>query len=161
MSEKDVNVMVTVQKTKSSAPVILGVIGFVLGLPAVLCLTVCAAVTSGTSVVATEMAKQVARQGSVYDGQTAEAVKILQSGGDTASAVTSMLVFFVICWLAGFILSFFGKSKISATTGILLILCGGAMIVASVLSISFLGGAAAICYMIGGILSITNRKLAA
>ena len=123
-------------KTKSNAPWILGLVGFGLSLPQVICSILCAGAAAS---VATETSGEAA-------------------AGATAAGLVFMLP--VICTFTCFILSFLGKSKISTVTGVLLILLGLFDVYACAVNISYLGIAAAVCFFCSGISSICNTKKA-
>ena len=143
MGNENVTVVVTNQQHKSDAPWILGIIGFIVSIP-----TACAA--AGVAAI------EAARQDAVNSGNTAAEASATNSG----EAFAWMLLVFAIISLLCFILSFFGKSKISVVTGILLIL--GALFILVNGFVGFgnmlLGSIVGICYLIGGIFSIINRK---
>ena len=148
MGNDNVNVTVTTQQHKSNAPWILGIIAFVASIPNILCATVCAAAVSGFS--------EIARQEAEKSGDTTTQAKAAVTSG----ALQGLLVTLVIISLVCFVLSFFGKSKISVITGILMIL-GALFIVLN----SFVGPGnilwgcvAGICYLIAGCYSIINKK---
>ncbi len=176
-------VKVIVRKTKSNAAIYLGIIGFVLAIPALLCITVCAGAAAGFSELTEQSVKQIdvkaekaelvkkidaaKKNGEdVSELQTnLEAFNNLETGKNSldgaAKGYTGALLFFAVCWLGGFILSFLSKSGISAIVGLLLFLCGVVMLITSIMSGfgAIFGAPAAICYTIGGIVSFSNRKL--
>ena len=120
-------------KTKSNAPWILGLVGFGLSLPQVICSILCASAAAGA-----------AAEGG--------------AGADGAAAAGFVFMLPVICTFTCFILSFLGKSKISTVTGVLLILLGLLDVYACVVNISAFGIAAAVCFFCSGISSICNTK---
>ena len=117
------------QKVKSNAPWILGVIAFALSLPQICCSILCAAADASTPT------------GTSADG---------------ALAAYAMLP--VITTVICFILSFFGKSKASTATGVLMLLVALADIVFCCMNISAFGIAAGVCFFCSGISSICNTK---
>ena len=124
------------QKEKSNAPWILGIIGLFLTILHFACAFLCSAGLAVTK-VATE-------------GEAA-GDKMMEAGMGVTYLVIGIMV---LC----FILSFFGKSKLSRATGVLMILGG---IVAGALSCVYLsipGLAAGFVYLFGGISSINNYK---
>lgn len=121
------------QKTKSNAPWILGLVGFALSMPQVICSILCAGA-----------AASVAAEGG--------------AGAENAANAGAVFMLPVICTFVCFILSFLGKSKISVVTGVLLILLGLLDVYACVVNISGLGIAAGICFFCSGISSICNAK---
>lgn len=124
------------QKEKSNAPWILGIIGLFLTILHFACAFLCSAGLAVTK-VATE-------------GEAA-GDKMMEAGMGVTYLVIGIMV---LC----FILSFFGKSKLSRATGVLMILGG---IVAGALSCVYLsipGLAAGFVYLFGGISSINNYR---
>ena len=148
MENKNVTVVVDNQPRKSNAPWILGIIAFVASIPNILCATVCAAAIGGLS----EMAKEDAAR----TGDTAAHA----AASSTSEAMAGFLAAIVIVSLVCFILSFFGKSKISVITGILRIFGAIFLLVSSFAGPGNIlwGLVAATCYLIGGIFSIINKK---
>ena len=148
MGNDNVNVTVTTQQHKSNAPWILGIIAFVASIPNILCATICAAAVSSFSKVATEDA---AKQGDA-------AAQAAISG--TEDTMRGILVAIIIISLICFVLSFFGKSKISVITGILLILGALFIVINSFVGPGNIlwGSVAGICYLIAGCYSIINKK---
>lgn len=121
------------QRVKSNAPWILGIVGFGLSIPQVICSILCASA----------------------------AASVAAEGGATASDAAAAGVWFmmpVICTVACFVLSFFGKSKVSTITGVILVVLGIIDAYACVVNWSVLGIAAAICFACAGISSICNAK---
>ena len=129
------------QKTKSNAPWILGLVGFGLSIPQVICSILCAGAAAG-------VAGASAEAGGANAAEQAA----------TAGAAGFIFMLPVFCTFLCFILSFFGKSKASTVTGVLLILLGLLDVYASVTNISALGIAAAVCFFCSGISSICNSK---
>ncbi len=130
---------VRIVKTKSNAPWILGLIGFVIQLPAYLCAVLCASVATGA----------VAIEGGASAETTAAAM-------GTASIVTTWLV--LAPAIVAFILSFFGKSKASIVTGVILLIASVLSIVGNIMVFNFLGLVSSILFMCAGISSICNHK---
>ena len=148
MENENVTVTVNTQQHKSNAPWILGLIAFMASIPNVLCATVCAAAVTGLSEAAKE---EAARQ-----GDTATQAAAAGTGETMAGLLAALVIVSLIC----FILSFFGKSKISVVTGLLMIFGALFIVLNSVagpgnILWSFVAG---ICYLIGGIFSIINKK---
>lgn len=148
MQNENVTVVVNNQQHKSNAPWILGIIAFVASIPNILCATVCAAAIGGFSEAVKE---EAARTGD-------SAAHAAASG--TSAAMGGFLVAIVIISLLCFILSFFGKSKISVFTGILLILGALFLLISCFAGPGNIlwGSVAGICYLIGGCYSIINKK---
>ena len=145
-----------VQKTKSSAPVICGAIGFLLGLPGVLCATLCAAVVATASaapaaIIASD--PKFAASMSTNDIEAANAV-----GVAAATTMGLPLIVFISCWLLGFILCFFGKSGISKIAGILMILAGVGLGIPAAVLLNFFGLVAAILYIFAGGMAIAKAS---
>ena len=69
----------------------------------------------------------------------------------------------IVAWLAGFILSFFGKTDKSKKTGIMLIITGILLVIctfasgAGVTNLLWLMGGS-ICYLVAGIMSCVNAS---
>ena len=126
-----------ITKTKSNAPWILGIVGFGLSIPQAICSILCAGVAAG--------AVQAA------NGATGEEVA-------NAGATGAFFMLPAILAFTCFILSFFGKSKISTATGVLLIILGIVDAYVCFVTLAWLGIAAAICYACAGISSICNSK---
>ena len=148
MGNDNVNVTVTTQQHKSNAPWILGIIAFVASIPNILCATVCAAAIAGLS----ETAKEEA-------AQSGDAATHAAASG-TSEAMAGILAALVIISLICFVLSFFGKSKISVITGILMILGALFIVINSFVGPGNIlwGSVAGICYLIAGCYSIINKK---
>ena len=125
-------------KTKSNAPWILGIVGIFLTAVHTACAVICtAAISSGDE---------------VFGGASKEAAQDTFNKGMDVAAIG--IVIMVVC----FILSFFGKSKVSVLTGLLLIIGGIAAAGISIAHFSAGGIAAGIVYMCAGISSICNAK---
>jgi len=148
MGNENVTVVVEQKQHKSNAPWILGIIAFVASLPNILCATVCAAVGAGVS--------QAAQEEAARNGDAAAQAAATSSG----EAFAGMLAVFAIISLVCFILTFFGKSKISAITGFLLILGALFILVNGFIGLGSIlwGSIAGICYLISGCFSIINKK---
>lgn len=136
-------IMVTEVKGKSNAPWILGLVGFGLSIPQVICSILC----TGISMAASDMASEMAR--------TSDASKMADGVAASGGFIFMLPVF---CTFICFILSFFGKTSKSMTTGVLLIILGLADIGACIVNFSFLGIAAGICFFCSGISSVCNAK---
>jgi len=124
-------------KQKSSAPLILGIVGFAVNIPGVLCTALCAAASSSAAGV-------IGSAGGV--------------GGAAASATGSAIMLPVLIpWIGGFIASFFGKSSACVLMGIATIVFGVWLSVVSFMGGNWLWGiASSICYIVGGALAIAN-----
>lgn len=126
------------QKTKSNAPWILGIVGFILTVVHTACAVICsAAISAGDE---------------VFGGASKESAQDTFNQGMNVAAIGIGVM--AVC----FILSFFGKSKVSGFTGFLLIVGGIAAAGVSIVHFSAGGIAAGIIYMCAGISSICNRK---
>lgn len=124
------------QKIKSNAPWILGIIGIFLTITHYACAIACSAALAGLGDVA----------GDAEGGM--EAANTSLAFGTIAAGIM------VVC----FILSFFGKSKVSTVTGVLLILGGLVSAGMSIPHFSAAGLAAGIIYMCSGISSCCNAN---
>ena len=127
------------QKTKSNAPWILGIIGIFLTVLHYACAVVCSAAVGAASGI----------HESGFSNADADAT--FENGIFVANLSAGIML---LC----FILSFFGKSKASLLTGLIMIVGGVAAAVLSVAHFSAGGIAAGIIYMCAGISSICNRK---
>ena len=133
---------IVVKQQKSIAPIILGVVGFILNVPGVVCAAACAGAGKGIDRFANSLLE-------------ASGEKASQGGG------FSFNLLMIVCWLLCFVLLFFGKSKMSKATGVLTIIASVFMVIFAFCSGNwFFGLAAAICYLIGGILSCANASRA-
>ena len=148
MENENVTVVVNNQQHKSNAPWILGIIAFAASIPNILCATVCAAAIGGLS--------EIAKEDAVKKGDTAAQA----AAAGTSDAMAGILAALVIISLVCFVLSFFGKSKISVITGILMILGALFIVINSFVGPGNIlwGSVAGICYLIGGCYSIINQK---
>ena len=126
------------QKTESHAPWILGIVGLIL-----------TAVHTACAVICTGF---IAAGDQVFTGASEEAVQDTMDKGMGIAGVGIGIM--AVC----FVLSFFGKSKVSGFTGFLLIVGGLAAAGVSIAHFSAGGIAAGIIYMCAGISSICNRK---
>lgn len=124
------------QKTKSNAPWILGIVGIFLTVLHYACAIACSAGLAGLGGVAGD------EEGGVEAANNSLAIGTIAAG-----------IMFVC-----FILSFFGKSKASTFTGLLLIVGGITSVCMSIPHFSAAGIAAGIVYMCAGISSICNSK---
>ena len=124
------------QKTKSNAPWILGIVGIFLTILHYACAIVCSAGLAGLGGAAGDA-----------EGGAKAADNSLMFGTAAAGIM-------FVC----FILSFFGKSKASTFTGLLLIVGGITSVCMSIPHFSAAGIAAGIVYMCAGISSICNSK---
>lgn len=128
-------------KPKSNAPWILGIVGVFLTILHYACAVVCSAALAAGDEVFNEVDKASAQQ-------------TMDNGMAVANFGAGLMV---LC----FILSFFGKSKSSKVTGIVMIIAGIVSAGLSIAHFSFAGIAAGIVYMCAGISSICNSKKAA
>jgi len=126
-------------KTKSNAPWILGIVGIFLSITHYACASACSVVAGAASGIGSEG----------FDNAQADAT--LADGMFVANLAAGIMF---LC----FILSFFGKSKVSTLTGILLILAGIGSAGLSIAHLSPAGIAAGIVYMCAGISSCCNAK---
>jgi hypothetical protein len=149
--EQNVNVTMRIQKTKSIAPYIMGLLGFLLNIPNVICTMICAGASKALAENPTLMLSGGGMAGEEYQSAT-------ENASSTADGFTAMLIIIIICWIGCFIFSFFGRSKISKVTGILVMLGGIALAAMSIPNFSVLGFCSGICYAIAGITSMANSK---
>lgn len=128
------NVVVNVTNAnggKSNTPWVCGLLGFLFSLPNFICSVICAAAVA-TAVEATD--------------------------DENAAVAGTLMIFALILPLICFILGFFGKTKISIVTGILIVLASIAMVIGNVMTFSFWGLTAAILFLSSGISSICNHS---
>ncbi len=139
MENENGNVVVNTRQVKSNAPWILGIVGFVASIPNILCATICAAAVATYS------------EDSYYPGQTLSS---------TSQTMGWLLLLIIVASIACFVLSFFGKSKQSVITGIVMIAGSVFILINGFVGLgSFIwGSVAGVCYLIGGIFSILNSK---
>lgn len=164
-----------VQKVKSNAPWILGIIGVFLTVLHFACAVLCSAaagfvVEEGKNSEATAGEVGVALGDALLGGKSIdglakqeerlkkEKAKNAAEGREVAEKGIKIATYSALIMLGCFILSFFGKSGISGITGFLLIIGGIAGGILSIVHLSIAGIAAGIVYMCSGISSICNRK---
>ena len=128
------------EKTKSNAPWILGIVGIVLTIMHYACAVLCSATMGAMSGVAAD---------GKFDNATADT-----NFNNSVVIGNTSAVLFIVC----FILSFFGKSKYSTITGIVMILCAIIGIILSCAHLSIPGLAAGTLFIIAGGISISNSK---
>lgn len=126
---------------KSNVTLITGIIGFVLGIPNILCATICAA--------AAAVGAGVDEYGNVSESDIEAAA---------AGAGVLLWILVIIPTIVGFVTCFFGKSPKAKTTGIIMAICG-ALIAISGFFISWLGLAVGALYIFGGVSSIKNSSI--
>lgn len=141
------------QQMKSGTPVICGSIGFLLGIPAILCATVCAAMCAGVTSAPTLM---VASDPTFLSDE--KVAEITAASAATTGTLLLPVGVFISFWILGFILCFFGKSDKSKITGILTILCGIVMGIPAVVLVNIMGIAAAVLYIISGGSAMSNAN---
>ncbi len=118
---------------KSNAPWILGLIGFILSIPSVFCVLLCATVATG----------------------------VAAESGDGAMAATGTVFFgLAIAPIVSFVLSFMGKSKNSKITGIILVVISAIFLVLDLIIFSIFGLASSVLFLCSGISSICNASKA-
>ncbi|MCT4614038.1 MAG: hypothetical protein N4A49_04075 [Marinifilaceae bacterium] len=127
------------ENKKSSTPMVLGIVGFVVNIPGLFCAAACGAATG----VATEMA-------AIESG--------MESDGTAGAAVMgSVVLMTIIPMLIGFIASFMAKSK-AVVAAWLMILSAIALFIITILSGNWVFGLVnTVCYLVGGILALGNR----
>lgn len=139
---ENTNITVTNLQHKSNAPWILGIIAFCMSIPNFLCATVCAAV-----------ANEAINQNKIENG-------IVPNSEQADDRVMGLLVAILLVSIFAFILSFFGKSRISVITGILLILMALFIIVNAWVGFGSMlwGTITGLLYLLSGVFSIVNKK---
>ena len=117
------------QKTKSNAPWILGIVGLALAVPNSLCTLLCSATMQE---IGSEADKAHFNEGNVTVG--------------------------VMLTLALFLLSFFGKTKISLVTGLMMLAGSLYMIFLNITQLQILGLSEGVVFLFAAIFSVTNFK---
>lgn len=140
-------------KTKSNAPWILGLVGFCLSIPQVCCSILCATAAANVASAAADAAATTAEL-------SADTTAAVQSAANDAVGIGITAMLPVVTTVICFVLGFFGKSKVSKTTGIVMILVALADVAACVVNFSILGIAAGVCFFSSGISSICNANKA-
>ncbi len=143
-----VNNQVAAGSTKSSAPWILGLIGFILAIPNMFCALICAA----TAATATAVAASDASMSSAE----AQAVGEAAGWGVTIGFYLIGLAIPVI----SFVFGFFGKSQHSKQFGIIVVVLNAIALVWNLVSFNFLGLVVHVLFLCSGISSIGNAKKA-
>jgi len=115
MENSGVTVMVNVEKEKSNAAWICGLIGFITSIPNILCTFLCA----GVRVAAAGLSAGLSADGSNFDETAADA-----AAADAASGAAGFFWVIVLVSIVCFALSFLGKSKNSLITGVIVLLGG-------------------------------------
>ncbi len=153
MENSNVNIQVSVEKKKSNASWICGLIGFITSLPNSLCALLCAATVTGAAGINAGLANE----NGAFDQAAADA-----AATDTASGAGGLLWAVLLVSIVCFILSFMGKTKISVITGILLILGSLFILINGFIGFGSMlwGTATGALYLVSGIVSIINHKRA-
>ena len=120
-----------VQKVKSNAPRILGIVGLALAVPNFVC-----------SVMCSEAAKQFGTE------------------ADKAHFSESNVAIGIVLTLVLFLLSFFGKAKISLITGFMMLVGSLYMIYLNITQLQILGLSEGVVFLFAAIFSMTNVKKA-
>ena len=123
-------------KQLSSTPLILGVVGFILNLPSILCSFLCAGMIVG------------ATSGIGQDGGAA--------GG---MAMVLPLIVMAVSGILGFVACFYTKSKNAKKAAYGMIISGGVVVLPALMSLAIFAIAGGICYIVGGILALENAKM--
>ena len=134
MENSGVTVMVNVEKKKSNAAWICGLIGFITSLPNSFCAMICAGVS----------------------------MAVEESAGDDGSGSAGYFWFIVLVSILCFALSFMGKSKNSFVTGLIVLLGGIFILINGFIGFGSMlwGTATGGLYIASGIVSILNKKRA-
>ena len=153
MENSNVNINVSIEKKKSNAAWICGLIGFITSLPNSLCAVLCAATVTGAAGLNAGLSSENAD----FDQAAANA-----AATDAASGASGLLWAVLGISILCFILSFMGKTKISVITGILLILGSIFILVNGFIGFGSMlwGTATGALYLVSGIVSIINHKRA-
>jgi hypothetical protein len=129
---------------KSSAPLILGIIGFALNIPGMLCSAMCAAASEG-------LTNAQLSNGGMNMGELAEAANRQES-------IEGMVRWIAIFWVVGFIAAFMGKSSWSHIAGVASMVSGLAMVIQCFSTMNWFGVISGILYFIGGVFAFINKK---
>jgi hypothetical protein len=147
------------EETKASnVPMILGIVGFVLSLPGILCATLCAGAAKVTNAALTEASNAANASGSTVDPATAatiaKAAKDANAAVSSVSTIGAYIVYvFAAAAIVGFVFSFLAKSK-AKVAGLVLIGCAVLLIVTSIYSFNIWGLLTTACYLIAGIFAL-------
>ncbi len=133
---------VQVVKVKSNAPWILGIVGVFLTILHAACAYLC-----------TAAAGIAAGVDDIMKGGSGD-----KAAQDTVNSFGIVAIVGIILMLACFVLTFFGKSKVSKITGLLLIVSSIVIAILSCVHLSVPGIAAGCVYLFAGISSIGNAK---
>ncbi len=151
------------EQTKSNAPWILGIVGIVFTIIHMACAVLCTAAVGATKAVSGAIDVDLSGIDRAADPEA------YQAALDAASkaAVNTMDNSITIMWVGiillaiCFILSFFGKSKFSKITGIIMVVGSIIATIVCCMHFSLMGLIAGILYLVAGCISITNFKKAA
>ncbi len=132
---------VVIKSEKSNAPLICGIIGFVLEIPNLACNVLCAAFAGASAGLASDS--------NDFDSTTAD---------QTTDAMIPFIWIGFLLSLLCFIFCFFGKKKCANVLGIITILAALYVTIMSCISFSLFGLAAGILFLVQGIVMITNSK---
>ncbi|WP_196888366.1 DUF4064 domain-containing protein [Aureivirga sp. CE67] len=145
------------EKGTSSAPMILGIIGGVIGIPSALCAGVCGTVAGGLG------AANLEKMGELNENATEEDVvnalnSINESGISEAASTTGSIILWVgiIAAILGLVGGIMGKPK-PTVAGALMILAA-LMAMSSVFVGNLLSLLVGALFLIGGILCFTQKK---
>lgn len=132
MENSSVTVMVNVEKKKSNAAWICGLIGFITSLPNAFCAMICAGVAAAAE----------------------------EANGGDGSGSAAYFWFIILVGILCFALSFMGKSKNSMITGIVILLGGIFILINGFIGFGSIlwGTATGGLYIASGIVSILNKK---
>jgi len=151
MENSGVTVMVNVEKKKSNAAWICGLIGFITSIPNILCTFLCA----GVRVAAAGLSAGLSADGSNFDETAADA-----AAADAASGAAGFFWVIVLVSIVCFALSFLGKSKNSLITGVIVLLGGIFILINGFIGFGSMlwGTATGGLYIASGIVAILNKK---
>jgi heme/copper-type cytochrome/quinol oxidase subunit 2 len=132
---------------KSSASLVLGIIGFCLGLPGALCMACLGCAGAAVAGAASEAA---------YSAQDAE--QVAELGGNSV-----LIIIFSILALVGVIMGFAAcfsskKAEKAKSAGVLMLIAAVLILIASIGVFNILGLIAGILYLIGGCLAFKNAN---
>ena len=151
MENSGVTVMVNVEKEKSNAAWICGLIGFITSIPNILCAFLCV----GVKAAAAGVSAGLSADGSNFDETAADA-----AFADAASGAAGFFWVIVLVSIVCFALSFLGKSKNSLITGVIVLLGGIFILINGFIGFGNMlwGTATGGLYIASGIVAILNKK---
>lgn len=151
---ENTNITVTNLQHKSNAPWILGIIAFCMSIPNALCAVLCAGAAHAATTSPNDPINYIELE--TMKGNGVSRVPYHEPDERITGLLLAVILVSILC----FVLSFFGKSKISIVTGFLLILMALFIIVNGWVGFGSMlwGTITGLLYFISGIFSIINKK---